>query len=301
MQSTLDGVCEALPESRIRVRNLDDGRALPMRCKRWACRDCGPWLKRRLRRAIHCAADRHDLRRFVTLTLTGEWHPTRLVGGRRVPNPGWNGRSEADAYRFMSECWVKFQKKVERHRGYKLKYGAVREAHGDGTPHVHGLIDNYLPFAKLQQWWNEVGGGMANIKLVDAQRVAAYLSKYMSKDGRPPPKGFRKYATGGGVRFENVRPPRPPPVPRHRPAAAVAEWMVETVNADGSWSAPFDPGPAIGNLAKAPDIARRAWKARPTPPAPRCACGERARDCYACEGPHCKACRGGSSTCWGNR
>lgn len=298
----MDGLCGDLPASRIRLRNLDDGRTQAMRCKLWGCRECGPWLKRRLRRSIAAACNaRPDLRRFFTLTLPGEWHPTRLAGGRRVPNPAWNGQDTAAAYAFMAAAWTKFAKRVERHFGRRLSYGTVKEPHADGTPHFHGLVDAYIPHAKLAQFWAEVGGGYCDIRLVDTHRVSAYLSKYLSKDGQAPPRGHRKYATGGGVRFENVRPPRPPPQPRLRPAASRPEWVVEAVGPGGRWTIPWDAGPAIGGVQRAPDIARRAWKVRPSPPAPRCGCGAAARLCWSCEGPHCRACRGGSSTCWANR
>jgi hypothetical protein len=89
----------------------------------------------------------------------------------------------------------------------------------------------FVPKAKLSEWWGESGGGHTQIAYVEPHRVAAYLSKYLSKEGNPPPKGCRKYATGGGVKFENVRPPRPPP------REEVSKWNVERQEVDGSWHA----------------------------------------------------------------
>ena len=287
-----------------------------MRCKRWGCPECGPWLKRRLRKAIAAAAQERDLRRFFTLTLPSEWHPTTSRSGQRRPNPNWNGRPVKDAYAELSAAWHRFQKKVNAHnapkarrrprgqargpkhaapvKGPRLAYGLVREPHKDGTPHFHGLVDQYLPFQTLSKLWAESGGGYADIRLVDTQRVAAYLSKYLSKDGNPPPKGCRKYATGGGVRFENVRP---------KPSAK-GTWNVE-VKLDKplgtlEWIPVYDPGTYIGLLQRGVDVKRPQLRVVPTPPAPSCrACGGKpARDCVSCGGVHCRKCGGGSSRCW---
>lgn len=290
----VDGLCGDLPVSRIRARG-PNGEAMPMRCKRWGCPECGPWLKRRLRKAIAAAAQEHDLRRFFTLTLPSEWHPTTTRGGERRPNPAWNGRPVKDAYAELSAAWHRFQKKVARYNGgRKLAYGLVREPHKDGTPHFHGLVDQYLPFEKLAKLWAASGGGYADIRMVDTQRVAAYLSKYLSKDGNPPPKGCRKYATGGGVRFEHVRP---------RPSAR-GTWNVE-VKLDAplgtlDWVPVYDPGTYIGLLQRGVDVKRPKLRVVPTPPAPSCqACGGKpARDCPPCGGVHCRSCGGGSSRCW---
>lgn len=202
-----------------------------LRCKQWACPSCGPWLKARLRKSIIATCHANpQLRRFYTLTLPSEWHRKMMRGGELVPNPKWNGSTRRQAYEALNDAWSKFAKRVERRLGHRLSYGSVREPHKDGTPHIHGLLDDFFPFAKLTQYWHEAGGGYADIRLVEPQRVSAYLAKYLSKEGNPPPKGCRKYATGGGVRFENVRPPRPP----YRGDVA-SEWIVEKQEVDGSW------------------------------------------------------------------
>ena len=220
-----------LEECGVPMRARKGDLTVRLRCKQWGCASCGPWLKARLRRSIIATCNaRPNLRRFYTLTLPGEWHRGRVRDGQVVPNPSWNGATRIEAYQELNRVWAKFAKRMERSTGHRLAYGSVREPHADGTPHIHGIIDDFLPWAKLRDLWNESGGGYADIRYVDTSRVAGYLSKYLSKDGNPPPKGCRKYATGGGVKFENVRPPRPAPR-----GELVSEWVVERMEVDGSW------------------------------------------------------------------
>lgn len=202
-----------------------------LRCKQWGCKSCGPWLKRRLRKSIVQACNLNtQLRRFYTLTLGSEWHRWKHgPNGDLVPNPAWNGSTRAEAYQELNRVWAAFAKRMERKLGHRLAYGSVREPHKNGTPHIHGLMDMFVSKEKLSQFWAEAGGGHTQIAWVEPHRVAAYLSKYLSKEGNPPPKGCRKYATGGGVKFENVRPPRPP---RKEDASP---WIVERQEVDGSW------------------------------------------------------------------
>jgi hypothetical protein len=52
----------------------------------------------------------------------------------------------------------------------------------NGNPHLHLLVDVYLRKEWLARSWKAVGGGYTDIRFVDLHRVAAYLSKYMTKE-----------------------------------------------------------------------------------------------------------------------
>jgi hypothetical protein len=216
-------------------------------------------MKRRLRRAFCWAAEEHPhLSRFLTVTLTGPWHRETTWGGPRRPNPAWNGSTPREAVQELSRMWAEFCKKVERFSGQRLQYAAVREPHEDGTPHMHALVGSFLPKEKLSQWWADVGGGYTRIELVDPQRVGAYMSKYLSKEVCPVPKGCRKYATGGGVKLREVRGP-----PRTAPPGS---WWLESRLEDGRWWGEIDGGAAVAwamrMAARPPDAEREALRAK---------------------------------------
>lgn len=199
---------------------------MDMRCKRWKCEDCGPWLKWRLVQAIEGAVEElPQLRRFFTLTLTGE--ARRFSLERR--------------YELLQHAWTKLARRLDRRLPGGFQYIKVVEPHKDGTPHIHGLAARFIPVSLLSALWGECGGGMVDIRFVDPQRVAAYLAKYMAKHVGAPPRGMRKYSTGGGVSLAGVRPP-----------AGGGEWIVE-IHTGGrfDWMAPFDVGADIARLQAA--------------------------------------------------
>jgi hypothetical protein len=51
-----------------------------------------------------------------------------------------------------------------RRRFPNVAYVRTVEVHKDGYPHVHMVIDKYIPVAWLQLHWQEVGGGMVDIR-----------------------------------------------------------------------------------------------------------------------------------------
>lgn len=180
-----------MPADKVRIVNLD-GDALAMRCKSWACPDCRPWLKRRLRQSIVAATEeRPQLRRFFTLTMA----------------PGARQLELRERYRELHRSFGSLCKRIQRREGKRMAYLQVREGHQDGTPHIHGLMDAFRRQNQLLRDWRAVGGGSVNVRFVDPQRVAAYISKYLAKDDQVLPRGCRKYGSGGGVRLHGVRPP----------------------------------------------------------------------------------------------
>lgn len=218
----LDGTrCRHMPFAYIRAAANDSDEMLALSCKRWRCEDCGPGLKKRLRTAFQDAiAANPDLRRFFTLTMPGKTRQLDLEG----------------RYVALSKAFAAFRKRMAKIQGRAFPYALVREPHRDGTPHIHGLTDRFVPFAQLRQVWADCGGGYVDIRFVDPHRAAAYLSKYLSKDGNPPPKGMRKYAAGGGVALVNVRP------------KGKGGHHLEVKTGSGEWIVPSDSGEAFMQL-----------------------------------------------------
>jgi hypothetical protein len=134
-------------------------------CKRWTCSHCGGQKATRLCRAIIGKAKEHDLRRLLTLTL---------IPGTCMPE-------ESIAY--LRKCWAKFRVSLERLLGSSISFIAVIELQRSGYAHLHALIDRYIDQSWISDKWHSLGGGfIVDIRLVNIQRVAPYLAKYLTME-----------------------------------------------------------------------------------------------------------------------
>ncbi len=157
------------------------------RCKSYGCAICGPRKLRRVRKAIVKLAATNGLTRFVTLTL-----------GRR----GTAGRTTKEQAQYLKECWRKMRVSLQRKHKRSLAFISVVELHKSGVPHLHILIESFLPQAWLSVAWQKVGGGrVVDIRKVEIKRVAAYLSQYFTKEKQLEgfPAGVRRFSTSRGL------------------------------------------------------------------------------------------------------
>lgn len=155
-------------------------------CKCWNCPVCGPKRARLLKRAISETASDLGLQRFLTLTLDPR-HCTAK-----------------DSAAYIRETWAKFRVYLQRHYSESISYISILEYQKSGYAHLHVLIDRYIPFTWIQQAWRRLGGGtFVNVKFVDVHRIAAYLSKYLTKEMflTEYPLGARRYSTSRGIRL----------------------------------------------------------------------------------------------------
>ena len=105
------------------------------------------------------------MRRFLTLTL----------------DPRCCQPQESVAY--ARNCWRKFRTYLQRRHKNSISFIAIVELQKSGYAHLHILLDRYVEQAWLSEAWQAVGGGkIVFIKQVDVHRIAAYLSKYLTKD-----------------------------------------------------------------------------------------------------------------------
>lgn len=220
-QGSLDP-CPLRPSNIVRARG-PNGEMSSLRCKQWGCDACGPWLKKRLRRGIINQAEANELQRFLTITL-----PSSV-----------RGLAPADQWRIEQRVWNRLRNRLVR-KYPKLRFLWVREPHKNGTPHRHALISHYIPQTWLSQVVADCGGGrVVDIRFVDAHRVGAYLSKYLSKDAAAPPHGFRKYGAAKGIDLD-VRP------------TGDGTWHLE-LNTGPFWVSCADPGAVFGGLRREMD------------------------------------------------
>src|SRR5581483_4024648 len=160
-----------------------------LRCKSYACPRCGPRKACYLRNRIAEVATAQRLQRLVILTLDPRKLPANLTQPERVE--------------YLRERWRRMRVYLQRKLGRSAVFISVLEFQRNGNPHLHILIDSYLPKEWLLRSWQALGGGYTDIRFVDLHRVAAYLSKYMAKEWLDdfPEKCRRITASRGIVLF----------------------------------------------------------------------------------------------------
>ena len=88
------------------------------------------------------------------------------------------------------------------------KYIRILEFQKNGTPHLHILIDRFIPQKWIRTAWVAIGGGsMVDIRYVDVHRVSRYLSKYLTKELllSAPPRS-RRVTTSRGIHLIEKAP-----------------------------------------------------------------------------------------------
>jgi len=156
-----------------------------LKCKTWGCPECGPKKAIKLQKAIEEKAKEKDLTRLLTLTLDPKTIP-----------PG------VDRIKFIRNILRKFRVYLKRKYGSNIAYISVIEYHKSGIPHLHILVNRYIPQRWISKSWEALGGGrIAHIERVaDLGRVGRYVVKYMTKEAiLSSPKGTRRYTTSRDI------------------------------------------------------------------------------------------------------
>ncbi len=153
-------------------------------CKCWDCPYCGPRRAWVYRNAIAAIAEQLSLCRFFTLTLD----PKKIQG---------------DPIRYLRRCFNHLRVYLHRRYGKSPTYISVLELHKSGIPHFHIIIDRYIEYEWLKQAWEAVGGGFeVDIRFVDVQSIAKYLTKYLTKDLLlSMPKGTRRITCSRSIKL----------------------------------------------------------------------------------------------------
>ena len=133
-------------------------------CGVWSCGRCGPKKAKQYKHAIIRIAQREKLCRFLTVTLN-----PRKIEGEAVP--------------YLRSVFAKWRTYLYRKFGKPITYIAVLEFHKTGVPHLHILVDRFIPQRWISASWKAVGGGgVVFIQYVNVHRVAGYLAKYLTKE-----------------------------------------------------------------------------------------------------------------------
>lgn len=134
-------------------------------CGKLTCPRCGPKKAKKYRVAVAKHAEVMKLTRFLTLTLD----PSLIPEG-------------VDSVSHLRKCWAKFR--VYLGRKYKqTSYISIVELHKSGIAHLHVLVSRHIPARWILNVWKSIHAGrILKIKLVDVHRIAAYLTKYITKE-----------------------------------------------------------------------------------------------------------------------
>lgn len=168
----------------------EDGTTAGFRCGSWSCYCCAHRMRMNFIEELErLVEERPELRRFLTLTLDPEIAPTGQEEQHRYLTERFNAlRTELnDRYDDLSYVWVR------------------EEGEGD-NPHLHLVVDRFLPQNELSMISRRVGlGEVVDIRRVNARNMAKYLTKYLTKGSMADlPKGARRYGSSADINL-NVR------------------------------------------------------------------------------------------------
>lgn len=166
----------------------DDGETADFRCNSWDCYCCAHRMRMNLIEELErLVEERPEMRRLLTLTIDGEAPscPTSTEDRHEYLTERFNAlRTElTDRYDGLSYVWI-------RHEGDE-----------NGRPHLHLLVDRYLPQGELSMLSQRVGlGEVVDIRRVNARDAAKYLTSYLGKGALANlPKGLRRYGSSQDI------------------------------------------------------------------------------------------------------
>jgi len=170
----------------------ESGDTASYRCGSWDCECCGHRLRMSLIEEIErITSERPEMRRFLTLTVDAR-APVSKERKHEYITDRWNAlRTELrDRYPNLSYLWV-------RHEGDERD-----------RPHLHLLVDRYLPQAELSKLADRVGlGRVVDIRRVDARNAAHYISAYLGRGALSfLPSGSRRYGSSADVDLDPRNP-----------------------------------------------------------------------------------------------
>ena len=163
----------------------EDGTTAPFRCGSWDCYCCAYRMRCNLVEEIDRVTDeRPEMRRLLTLTLDPE----------RAP------RSQEERHEFLTDRWNALRTELnDRYPGFS--YIWVREEQENGMPHLHVLIDRFVPQGEVSRMWSRLGAGeIVDLRQVNARNAAHYIGKYLTKEAMTGlPDGARRYGSSQDI------------------------------------------------------------------------------------------------------
>lgn len=129
-------------------------------CKSWYCPRCAP---RNLKRIRHRLREWTVGRRWRFVTLT-----TASVG-----------QDIGESLRAIVRSWHTLSRRITRAFG-KFAYCRVVQFHHNGLPHLHLIVDCFIPQKWLSTQWNELHGSpIVDIRSCKPRQAVNYITRYM--------------------------------------------------------------------------------------------------------------------------
>jgi hypothetical protein len=164
-----------------------DGDTAPFRCGSWDCYCCGYRMRQNLVEEIQrVCTQRPAIRRMMTLTLDPATAPAR----------------QESQHRYLTERWNALRTALSRRFGGDLSFIWVREEGESGNPHLHILVNQFIPQKWLSATWSELGGGeVVHITGIErVEKAAHYVGKYLTKEAFTGlPDGIRRYGSSQDI------------------------------------------------------------------------------------------------------
>ena len=156
-------------------------------CKSWSCRYCGPKKAARIRERIVAESE-------------GAW-PDSIPDADTRSEHSTGARSSV---RYIRDVWRKFRVSLKRKLGKSVSFISVVELHKSGCPHLHALVDQYIPQAWISDAWSSLGGGRVVYieRVKDLRKIGWYLGKYLTKEMLLSPAGAsRRYSSSRNIKL----------------------------------------------------------------------------------------------------
>jgi hypothetical protein len=163
----------------------EDGDRADYRCNSWDCYCCGHKMRMNFIEEVdRITEERPEMRRLLTLTLDPDTAP----------------RGQAEKHQYLTDRFNAFRTEL-RDRYPDLSYIWVREEGESGHPHLHLIVDRFMPQAELSKIASRVGmGHIVDIRRVDARNAGRYIASYLSKGAMSElPKGSNRYGSSADL------------------------------------------------------------------------------------------------------
>lgn len=167
----------------------EGGDTAPYRCGSWDCYCCGYHMRMNLVEEIdRVCTSRPEMRRLMTLTIDPAKAPADPDEQHKYLTERWNALRTALSRKYdgFSYIWV-------REEGEKSE-----SAH----PHLHIIVNRYVPQEWLSAKWAELGGGeVVDIRYIErVEKAAHYLGKYLTKNALTGlPDGIQRYGSSADI------------------------------------------------------------------------------------------------------
>ena len=121
---------------------------------------------------------------FLTLTLPSEFHRKKIVKGKLLNNPKFNGTTPKESVKILTKMFSKLRhdRSLKELSKSERMYYRVNEPHKDGTPHTHILL--FIPKERIERVksaFYRLYNRKSNKFEDNIRSATSYIMKYINK------------------------------------------------------------------------------------------------------------------------